>query len=76
MADGRLTFYVIYEKPKDHPEGYVLRRQHAMGDGTVTFDKVGYYFDSVEECHKMLPPGLTKIGPWPGDDPVIMEVWV
>ena len=74
--ERRLTFWVIYKCPKDHPHDYVLRRQHAMGDGSVAVDGAAYVAGTAELLREKLPPGLTKVGPWKGDDPVIYEVWV
>jgi len=75
--DRRLTFWVIYERPKDLPEHrYVLRRQHAMKDGSMTYDAKILFADTIEEVRRGIPPGLAMIGPWDNDDPVIKEVWV
>ena len=74
--DARLAFWVIYQRPKDFPEGFVLRCQYAMKDGSITFDPLCIRAKTAEGCRIHLPAGVSRIGPWENDDPVILEVWV
>lgn len=69
-----LTFWVIYDHPADYPKGYVLRAQYALLEG-IRLSSIGWCGDTVDELHGLLPPA-TRIGPEPGDDPVILEVWM
>jgi hypothetical protein len=73
--DDALAFWVIYKNPKDCPGRYVLRKQYATREGVVV-DKDSFVAIEPQELREQMPPGLVKIGPQPGDDPVILEVWV
>jgi hypothetical protein len=73
-----ITFWVIYAHPRDYPQGCVLRAQWGKrGDpNTVIADTIAWYAATVDELRAILPPGCTRMGPWPGDEPQIAEVWM
>src|SRR4051794_17197434 len=65
-TDG-VTMWVIYRRPKDFPQGCVLRAQWAMRDGTVRADSLAWYCNdkdddaSIAELRNILPPGLFNL---------------
>jgi hypothetical protein len=73
-----ITFWVIYDRPKDYPQGCVLRAQWGKrGDPDATIaDAVAWYAPTIDELRAILPFGVTRIGPSPQDDPCIAEVWM
>jgi hypothetical protein len=77
MPDGaRLATWVIYDHPTDYPDGFVLRPQYAMADGTVETSALAWYAPRAEVLRSILPPGVVCLGRSPGDDPKILEVWI
>lgn len=66
--------YVIYERPKDFPNNYVVRR-YTFFPGRV---EIGEYLlaDSLEQARSFIPLGFVPIGRDPTDDPVIIETWI
>lgn len=68
--------WVIYKHPRDYPDKYVLRKQTAWRDGTITADEKAYTGDSIEEVRQHLPPGLYNLPLLPGEDPAIQETWI
>jgi hypothetical protein len=74
--EGAITFWVIYDRPKDFPDGYVLRAQWATKGG-ITASQEAWYSKTIDNLHSLLPMwALTRMGPYPGDDPCIAEVWM
>lgn len=68
-----LPMAVIYEKPKDFPENYVVR----IWDTTKPTNIV-YVSDDLEKCRKEINElGLMlRMGAENADDPCIVEVWI
>lgn len=67
--------WVIYERPADYPQGYVLRPQLASRYG-VSVAPERQVASTVEEVRALLPPGLVCLGRQEQDDPSILEVWI
>ncbi len=70
-----LMLWVIYQHPKDYPDGYVVRRWK-IGDGRVIPDPAFSRADSLGDARMRVPDGLVRLPPQPGDDPVIAETWI
>lgn len=71
-----LTVWVIYERPADHPDSYVLRPQFTMNDNTIRASTVAWKAPDPDTLRAILPPGLVKLLPQPGENPVILETWI
>ena len=71
-----LTSWVIYRRPSDFPQGYVLRAQWAMPGGEVLADRLAWYADEPDKLRAIMPFDVVNIGRQRGDDPVILEVWI
>lgn len=72
---AELAMWVIYERPIDYPDDFVLRR-HVVGPGTVTPDARMYCAPTLDEIRLMLPSGLVCIGRSESDEPQIVETWL
>jgi hypothetical protein len=68
-----LRQYVIYEKPRDYPGGFVVRG-FSVGPGIVP-DRVAQYAQTLDAARELVPPGLFRLPRWPDDEPQIVEVW-
>ncbi len=75
---GVLTMWVIYERPRDYPKHYVVRRQH-VAQSEIFKSARRELFDSAEHAREWLLktcPHLSlaqRAGEDP--DPVIFEVY-
>lgn len=75
-TSATMEHYVIYSSPADFPGQFVVRRWLIAGgrcrpDGApiaVTCD--------LAAARGAIPDGFTCLGRFPGDDPVIVEVWI
>ena len=68
---GKLSLWTIYDRPRDHPEGFIARRFEFEGltDDTLTGE--------LEDIRKVLwQAGLCKLSRNDGDEPQIVETWV
>jgi 3-deoxy-D-arabino-heptulosonate 7-phosphate (DAHP) synthase len=77
-SDFILTLHVVYEKPKDLPGSvFVVRQQTVLRGGIVKASANVTYFQTLSEARLYLEHlGLTNIGRYDNDDPVIVEVWI
>lgn len=69
--------YVIYEKPMDYPNKFVVRRfVLAHGDFGPQLVPVGVV-DTLDEARKLVPSDFNYCFPrLPQDEPQIREVWM
>lgn len=74
-AQGILTFWVIYQNPRDFPGKFVLRPQDTSREGIRPWS-VAQTFDSLVAARAAVPPGLWHLPRDPSDDPVIVESWI
>ena len=73
---GMMAVWVIYERPRDYPSGYVLRAQFVMKDRTIRPDEIAWYSDNPDKLRSILPPNLNKLMPSQRDDPTVLETWI
>jgi hypothetical protein len=86
-----LSMYVIYERPRDWPESFVVREwvQHRPEvpkpePGTLAIaiippaepGKIVAVRDTLEHARAAVPAGTVNVGREPDDDPKIVEVWL
>lgn len=74
MSDEPFTLFTIYERPKDYPEHFVVRRWTVEGSKEKAHEC--RLADSLEEARKLVPPFLTRMNRFPEDDPCIVETWI
>lgn len=67
--------WVIYRKPADYPQGYVVRRWLVDADAMVP-DENAEYARNLEGARAKIPQGMTSLPRLAGDDPCIVEVWM
>ncbi|TAL42613.1 MAG: hypothetical protein EPN91_07915 [Salinibacterium sp.] len=67
---------VIYNRPSDYPDGYLVKT-YIVERGNIAPGKIlGHSLPSLEAARELVPDGMWRIERLPGDDPVIVEVWV
>lgn len=67
-----LPIWVVYDHPKDYPNGYVARcfiGEEPTGS-FIACEKLELLQQQMTEF------GLVKLMPMPGDDPCILETWL
>lgn len=67
--------FAIYERPRDYPAGYVVRRWDYSA-GQLDPAWVAQYTPTLLEARLVVPLGLARIPRSPSDDPCIREVWL
>jgi hypothetical protein len=71
-----LTVWVIYERPVEYPQGYVVRPQFAMRGGEVRVSVHAWASPNLDTLRGALPDGLVPFTRQPNDDPAIIEAWL
>jgi len=66
-----LILHVIYDRPLDYPEHYVVRKWE-LDQPTERYT----LHRSLEEARRAIPPDLTCIGRDEHDEPQIVETWI
>jgi hypothetical protein len=70
-----LIMYVIYCRPADYPDSYVVRRW-GIGDGYARPEDVPLaVVPTLRWARAQIPEGLFHHRRQPQDDPVIVETW-
>jgi hypothetical protein len=73
-SDGKsLDMWVVYRYPRDYPDKFVARRwvgDEARADEFVLADKLG------DLQAQLIEAGRIRLERMPGDDAVIVEVWL
>lgn len=68
-----LRLFVIYERPPENPNGYVVRE---WWKGDVIKETKVFRVATLEEARKLIPSGFYRMCRDPLDDPTIVEIWV
>lgn len=71
-----IEHFVIYEKPKDFPDKFVVRRFVIAGPEPAPDKEPWAVVDTLEAARKKVPWGQYRIERDPSDDPVIVESWI
>jgi hypothetical protein len=75
-GERKLEWWVVYDHPKDFPDGYIARKFLVTAEGAGPTDVV-MWSDKLEEVQDFLENlGLVKLARDPSDDPVIVESWI
>lgn len=75
MKRGVLPMWTIYEKPLDHPDGFLARRFESGKDGAApTEDTVTGQLDEIRDIFARA--GLYKLSRNVEDEPQIVETWI
>jgi hypothetical protein len=70
-----LSHYSIYDRPADYPEEFVCRRWDLSPDGDIRPGPL-VARGTLLDCLHAMPPGLTRLDPFPGDAPCLRETWI
>lgn len=76
IMTGKLTLWVIFDRPADYPEHFVVRRQDVLPDHSIVVGKQVTLAKSLAEARAAVPDGLHNLGRQPGDVPSVVEVWI
>jgi hypothetical protein len=76
MSAAKLEMFVIYERPRDFPEGYVMRRWviGEGGDSSATDEMATA--PTLAEIRVFVPSYCVRLERDPKDEPQIVEVWL
>lgn len=83
-TDRVLRLLVIYRRPLDYPDHYVVRAQWVCRDGRVEPEPHAWLYPIKGDGEAALEAaradcrskGLTRLGREVDDDPVIVESWI
>lgn len=75
-ARDPLAMWTVTDHPKDYPNDFVARKQLIGPGGVMAWTREIITGKTLAELRTKLPPGLHCLGRQPGDDPVIVEVWL
>jgi hypothetical protein len=70
MKRGVLAMWTIYEKPLDHPDGFIARRF----ENGPTMDTITGALEEIRDIFARA--GLFKLTRSDGDEPQIVETWI
>jgi hypothetical protein len=72
---GVFTSWTVYDRPRDHPIGFIARRfEVGSGGVTPTGDTLTGELEHLRETFEQA--GLVKILRSEGDEPQIVESWI
>lgn len=74
-SQSTLKMFVIYRKPKDYPDNYVVRLWEIEPLKVTPKELIGIK-KTLEEARILIPKGCKNIGRLEQDDPYIEEVWI
>jgi hypothetical protein len=75
--NDRLPMWVVYDHPRDHPDGFIARMWYSLPrsmstDRTLTAATI----DELRKAIRCQSPGVVRIRRHPQDDQCIVEVWL
>lgn len=71
-----LSFFTIYDHPRDHPGFFVMRECRVYPDGRVEHAPLCVLALTLEQARRAIPEWAVNLGRQDEDDPAIFEVWV
>ena len=72
---SELSMWVIYEKPRDYPQSFVVRRWRVVAERVIATQEFSVH-DTLEQAREGVPVWCARIDRDPEDDPVIVESWL
>jgi hypothetical protein len=72
ISRGKPMHWVVCSNPSDYP-GKHTARPHSPTHGAANFVLVT---ETLDDLRALLPPGLSRVVPGQGEDPVILEFWL
>ena len=74
MSRNTLTIFTIYEKPRDNPEGFVVRRWEVESGMQKPCE--AWRAQTLSEARLIVPRGMVRMPRDPQDDPAVVESWI
>jgi hypothetical protein len=71
-----MTQWVIFDRPADYPDDFVLRAFFIGKDGGIYADNVAWTAKTIDELRRLVPAGLYRMPRFSEDDKAIAEVWL
>lgn len=71
-----LPMVVIYDRPRDLPTGFVVRKWNVLPGKLAPAELLGADLGELELARALVPAGMVNIGRDERDDAKIVEVWV
>jgi hypothetical protein len=71
--------FTVFENPSDYPGKFVIRESRITTAGALLAPMPLAICDTLEQARASIAehhPGLIRMHRMPGDDPVIVEVWL
>jgi hypothetical protein len=73
---GELEIFVIYERPRDYPEHFVMRRWAVSSDKKIQATDYFRLADSLDEARSYVPAHCIRVERDPKDEPQVVESWI
>ena len=70
-----MEMWVVYDHPRDHPDGFIARRWLVTGEGGVA-TPVTRTAATLDLLRAQLRRGLVRMQRHPDDDTKIVEIWL
>lgn len=70
-----LTIWTIFDRPKDHPEFFVVRRFTILAGKSIPDDEA-HLAKTLEDAREWIPHGLVRVARHPEDDRSVVESWL
>jgi hypothetical protein len=73
-----MEMFVVYERPRDYPDKFVVRRWWiGTGSGKPEADQDWFYLGkTLEDVRAQVPEGCFRLNRDPNDEPQIVEFWI
>lgn len=71
-----LVCWTVYDRPRDIPDSFVVRRSFVGAEGQVGIEPVALAFPDLEAARSCISPAAYNVGRQTEDDPAIAEVWI
>jgi hypothetical protein len=78
MSATVMEMFVIYERPRDYPDKFVVRRWLiGVVPGVPTADADWFHLaDTLDGVRAQVPPHCVRLERDTDDEPQIVEVWI
>lgn len=76
LPEGILVVWVVFERPSDFPNKFVVRRQGATKTGVIAEAAPFAVVDTLEEAREAVPRHLFRLDRHPEDVPCLVETWI
>jgi hypothetical protein len=71
-----MEMFVVYERPKDYPDKFVVRRWSISGERVDADGDWFFLGETLEDVREKVPRHCIRIHRHPYDEPQILEVWI